>query len=53
MKQKSHSSIGVKIVNKGIDKVEENLIFNYRGIGISRFRLLSLFTRLIEFLRKQ
>lgn len=36
------------IARPSLQKVEENLIFNYRGIGVSRRKLLMMYNRAIE-----
>jgi hypothetical protein len=44
----------VQVLKKNsTDKVEENLIFNYRGIGLSRLKLVDRLERYFEALREK
>ena len=51
VRQRSNSNIAKPIpkviVKQNIDKIEENLLFNFRGIGFSRLRLIDIFNRYI------
>lgn len=52
IRQRSSSNAAkqnVQVLKKySSDKVEENLIFNYRGLKISRLKLLDIYTRFVE-----
>lgn len=52
VRQRSSSNAAkqnVQVLKKySSDKVEENLIFNYRGLKISRLKLLDIYTRFID-----
>lgn len=44
----------VQVLKKNsTDKVEENLIFNYRGIGLSRLKLVDRLERYFEAMREK
>jgi len=55
IKQRSISQMNkphVPILQKySSDKVEENLLFNFRGVGVSRLKLLDIYNRFIEAVR--
>ena len=53
VKQRSVSHIGkgpVRVIKPkySSDKVEENLLLNYRGMGVSRLKLLSLLSSFMD-----
>lgn len=35
------------------DKVEENLLLNFRGAGVSRLKLLGIYSRLMDAIRSK
>ena len=48
-KSVSHMSKQTPVISRpSMQKVEENLIFNYRGIGVSRKKLLHMYNRMVE-----
>ena len=57
IRQRSHSNAvkqNVQVLQKySSDKVEENLIFNYRGLKVSRLKLLDIYTRFVEHINER
>jgi hypothetical protein len=57
IRQRSNSNAAkqnVQVLQKySSDKVEENLIFNYRGLKVSRLKLLDIYTRFVEHINER
>lgn len=57
IRQRSNSNAvrqNVQVLQKySSDKVEENLIFNYRGLKVSRLKLLDIYTRFVDHINER